>query len=54
MNDCLLKLKQSKDNRDKKNDTKKSTNKKELITDYFSQINDSKNNADIQNRSFKR
>ena len=42
-----------KDNRDKKNDTKKSTNKKELITDYFSQMNDSKNNAGIQNMSLK-
>ena len=28
VNDCLLKFKQTKDNRDKKNDTKKSTNKK--------------------------
>ena len=53
VDDCLLKLKQAKDNRDKKNDTEKSTNKKELITDYFSQMNDSKNNAGIQNRSLK-
>ena len=53
VNDCLLKLKQAKDNRDKKNDTKKSTNKKELITDYFSQMDDSKNNTGIQNRSLK-
>ena len=53
VDDCLLKLKQTKDNRDKKNDPKKSTNKKELITDYFSQMNDSKNNAGIQNRYLK-
>ena len=48
-----IKSQVSEDNRDKKNDTKKSTNKKELITDYFSQMNDSKNNAGIQNRSLK-
>ena len=33
VNDCLLKFKQAKHNRDKKNDTKKSANKKELITE---------------------
>ena len=53
VNDCLLKFKQRKDNRDKKDDTKKSTNKKELITDYFSQMNDSKNNVAIQKRYLK-
>ena len=49
-NDCLLKVKQAKDKRDKKNDTKESTNKKELITDYVSQM---KNTVAIQERSLK-
>ena len=45
VNDCLLKFKQAKDNRNKKNDTKD--------LDYFSQMNDSKNNVAIQKRSLK-
>ena len=53
VNDCLLKFKQAKDNRDRKNNTKKSTNKKKLIADYFSQVNDSKKNVAIQKRSLK-